>query len=382
MTPIDDLITATTEDQFVDVIDDRLEGYGLKSRSWRKAGFFRTCIRVLAACCATFSEFQVRFIRSGFLELAEDIWLTWVAYYVYGVSRIEATFATGQATLTNLDGGDYEFQPGELRLIDSSTGKAFTNAAVEHLSPLATITIDVVAVEIGAASSSVAGAIDTVETYAGRISVTNAGAVIGSDTQLDADLRQACRDKLAARSKYGPRGAYAYAIRSATRDDGSAVDINKFSISPSSSTGQVTIFCRSPSGVPTDEDLDAVRASIEANARPDTVQVSVSAVTLVPISRTVTIWARKEDGLNATDLRTQTNAKVLDLQRTYPVGGRKKGTAQGYFLVDTLDGVIHAANPAIYAIDGLGSDVALDEGEIPSLTVTIDQVHIVDAEVH
>lgn len=383
MIPIDALITPVTEDQFLETFLSNLETLGLKARSWRPGGVYRTILRILAATCASFSDLQVRFIKSGFLELAEGDWLTWVAFWVYGVTRPEATFAVGPVTLTNLGGGEYTFAARQLRVFNTSTQKAFTNAEAFPLLPLATLDIAIVAVEIGSESSSSAGAIDDIETlYDGSIEVTNAAPVLGSDAMLDADLRQLCIDKLAARSVFGPRGAYAYAIRSALRPDGTPVDINRLSISPASSTGVVTMFVASPSGVPTDEDLDAARANVELLARPDTATASLEASSSVTITRTLTIWAQKQPGLTAADVITLAQKQLVTLNRNYPIGGIRKGTTQGWFYADTLESRVQQAHAAIYDVDGTGDDVALDPGEVAVLAVTIAAVNIVDTEVH
>lgn len=383
MISIEDLIDPISEEQFLEQFLDNLEAVGLKARSWRPGGVYRTILRVLAIACAVFSTQQVKFIRSAFLELAAGNWLTWVAFYVYGVVRPASTFATGQATVTDVAGGVYDWNPGQLRIFNTTTKKAYTNQGVVHLDPLGTITIDIIAVEIGSASSSAAAAIDGVETqYDGQLTVTNALPVVGSDEMPDQDLRQLCKDKLSARSVFGPRGAYSYAIRSAQRLDGSTVDINRASISPFSSTGRVTIFVASPSGVPTTADVDSVSANVEAVARPDTVTVTVSAVTGHTITRGLTVWAKKETGLVAADVKALVEKELVLLNRSYPIGGIRKATAQGYFWADNLDGAVQKAHDSIYSVDGLGADVALTAGEVPVLAVTVDQVRIIDAEVH
>lgn len=383
MIAIEALITPVTEEQFLERFLTTLETVGLKARSWRPGGVYRTILRILAATCATFSDLQTQFIRSGFLELAEGNWLTWVAFYVYGVLRPEATFATGAATLTNLGGGDYEFVPRQLRVFNTTTKKAYTNVDTVVLHPLGTATFDLIAVEIGSDSSSTAGAIDGVETqYNGQITVTNAALVVGSNAMPDPDLRQLCKDTVAGRSVFGPRGAYAAAVRSAKRLDGSTVDINRVSVSPSSSTGIVTIIIASPSGIPTADDLTAVQANVENKARCDTATANTFAATANTVTRSLTIWAKKQTGLSAVDVKALALKQILLLGRDYPIGGIRKSTAQGYFWADSLDGAIQKAHPSIFSVDGLGADVALDPLEVASLAVTIAEVRIVDAEVH
>ncbi len=383
MIPIEDLITPVTEDQFFEQFLSNLETVGLKARSWRRGGVYCTIIRVLAAFCAAFSDLQCRFIRSGFLEFAEGNWLTWVAYYVYGVERPESTFATGEVTLTNGGGGDYTWAPRQLRVFNSTLDKAYTNQDEIHLGPLSVGTFPFIAVESGAASSSTTGAIDDIETtYADEITVTNEAPVIGSDPMPDDELRQLAKDKRDARSVFGVRGAYRYAIRSAKRAGGSTVDVNRMSISPSSSTGTVTMYVASPSGVPTDDDVQLCRDNVELLARPDTVSTSLDACTPVTITRNLTIWAEKQEGLSAADLRALALQKLVLLNRNYPVGGIKKAGPTSYFWADKLEGAVQSAHPSIFDVEGIGDNEAMTTGQVAIFAVTIDAVHIVDTEVH
>lgn len=384
MIAFEKLITPVTEEQFLERFLTTLEVLGLRARSWRPKGVYRTILAVLAATCAAFSDLQVRFTRSAFLELSEGDWLTWVAFYVYGVARPEATFAAGKATLTNAGGGNFPWTAGQLRIFNPDTKKAYTNAADFTLVPLGTITIDIIAIEQGSSSSSIAGTITEIETQFAEqgVTVTNAEPVVGSDAMQDAELKQLCLDKIAARSAFGPRGAYRYAIRSAKRENGSTVDINRFSISMSSSKGTIDIIVASPSGVPSNADVAAVEDNVEEIARPDPAVANVSAATGKSISRGITIWAKKQPGLKASDLQELAAKEIIALNRSYPVGGIRKSSRKGFFWATNLDGAIQKAHPAIYAVDGVGADEELAPNEVAVLAVTIDDVRIVDAEVH
>ena len=54
------------------------------------------------------------------------------------------------------------------------------------------------AVEIGAASSVGPGLVDTLQTTLTYVTVTNPASIVGSDELDDEDLRELCRNKLAA----------------------------------------------------------------------------------------------------------------------------------------------------------------------------------------
>ncbi len=377
MISIEELLTPVTTEVQLEKFLATLETLGVKARSWREGGTLRTILRIVAATYAGFSNVVLGFVRAGFLETSTGGWLTLLAYYVYGVTRIPAAFATGKVTLTNGGGGVYTFQPGELRAISAVTGKTYANVALVNLNPGNVLTIDVRAIEVGTASNAAPGTVTKLETTLPGVTVTNAAAIVGSDEEKDPDLRVRCKDRLAVISGKGPRGAYSYAVRSAKRPDGSAVDINRLRVSPFSSTGIVDVYVASPSGAPTPTDLPYVEESIETYARPDTVTANVIAATPVALSSSITVWARKTDGLTATDLSTMVSDAMVTMIASYPIGGiAKPPSTQGYLYADGIAGTAKAVHPAIFDVDG-ATDLALAAGEVATLATTID-VRIVD----
>jgi hypothetical protein len=376
---VESLIVPTTEDQVFEIFLTELETLGIPARSWRQGGVARTILRVVAKAYAAFAVLMANAVRAGFLETASGAWLTLLAYYVFGVTRRPATFATGILTISNTGGGVFEWQPGELRALWTDEKKAYTNQDHVILNPSDVLNIAIIAVEQGAASSAPPGAITSLETTFLNVTVTNAEAVVGSDEESDVDLRLACRNKLGAISVRGPRGAYAYAVRAATRGDGTPVDINRISISPSSSTGVVTVYVASPTGTPTPTDIDYVKASIEDIARPDSVTANVLPVTEVPFARTLTVWARRTDGVSAADIKALVERALVVEIASYPIGGiPKPPSTTGYLYSDFVSGVAKGAHASIYDIDGAGSDFALAPGQVATLASPSISVRIVE----
>lgn len=373
MLAIDDLITATTEEHIFELFLSILETLGINARAWRIGGVSRTILRVVAKTLAGFFAILTLAIRSTFLETSEGGWLTLLAYYVYGVTRVEATFATGKVELHNTGGGIFTLDAEECRFLWTAEGKAYTNVAGFTLNPGDTLLVDVRAVELGASSSAPPGAINTLESVLAGVEVTNPESVVGLDAESDEDVRTACRNKLASFSVRGPRGAYAEAVRIVKRIDGSPVNINRSSISPSSSTGVVTIYVAAPSGAPDPDDLTAIENSVEEHARPDSVTAVVLAATEVPVTRTLTVWAKKTNGLVATDLAASVSAALVNEVAIYPIGGiPKPPSSQGYLYADFLAGVAKGVHASIFDVDGAGADVALSPGEVASLATTVN----------
>jgi len=370
---IEELLAPVTTDEILEKFLDALEATGIKARSWREGGALRTILRVVAAVYAGFTTSVLGFIRAGFLETATGGWLTLLALNVYGVTRIAATFATGQVTLTNAGGGIYALLAGELSVINAVTGKAYTNLSAITLNPGDVLAVDVRAVEIGTTSNATPATVTELETALPGVTVTNALAIVGSDEEKDSDLRDRCKAKLAVISGKGPRGAYSFAVKSAVRSDGSPVDINRLRVSPSSSTGIVTVYVASPAGAPVPSDLPFIEESIETYARPDTVTANVVAATPVALSRTLTIWAKAEAGLTASDLSALVSTALLDMITAYPIGGiPKPPSTQGYLYADGIAGTCRTAHAAIFDVDGTGADIALAAGEVATLAATLD----------
>jgi hypothetical protein len=246
------------------------------------------------------------------------------------------------------------------------------------LNPGDTILVNVQAVEQGSASSAPPATVTTLVTVLPGVTVTNPASIVGSNAEEDPDLRQRCKDKLSIISGRGPRGAYDYAVRSAIRGDGSPVNINRKSISPSSSTGVVTIYVASPSGAPDPADLPYIVTSIETYARPDTVTANVLGANPVAFSKALTVWARRVDGVDATAISGFVQDALLALLKDYPLGGiPKPPSTQGYLYATTIEGAAKAAHSSIYAIDGVGADVAMSPGDVATLAATVT-VNIVD----
>lgn len=378
MHPIDELFTAPSEEAVLEKFLTILEEYKVPARSWRPAGALRTMLRVVAKVYAAWTLVLVAFIKSGFLETATGGWLTLLAYYVYGVSRREATFARDDLQLTNGGGGLYSQAAGTVRALNATTGKSYVNTEAFVLNPGETLLVEFEAVEQGAASSSAVGTITELETPLDVVSVTNPSALIGTDAEKDPELRQACLDKLATLSSRGPRGAYRYAVRQATRSNGSPVNINRWRVSPSSTTGIVQVHVAAPSGAPIADDVDAVVDSIEALARPDCVTVEVYAATEVAIARNLTIWAQRTDGADEAAIKALVETAFVREGPLYPLGGfTKPPVSQGYVYADRIKAIAAAAYPSIYEVDGEGADVALSPGQVPVFNITAT-VRLVD----
>lgn len=377
MISIEELIEQPTSDEVLAKMIAALDATGLPASSWRKGGVYRTILRIVATLWGAFLGTLALLIRGFFLETSTGSWLTLLAYYVYGVTRIEATFATGYVTINNTGGGVYAFNAHEVRFKNTTTGAIYENTGTISIGAGGgagdTVTdIPIQAVEIGTDSNATPGQVDDFETAYSGLAVTNPLAVVGNDAESDPDLRQRCKDYLGVLGAKGPRGAYAYAIKSAVRGDGSPVDVNRWSIRPDPTTGTIAIAIASPSGAPSAADVAYVEDSIENLARPDTDTVTVSAATPLVVNRSLTVYARRTDGVDAAAIEAAIDAALLEITSDYPVGGYPlPPTLNYYFFASELHGQVQGAHRSIYAVEGTGADVLMSADEVVTLTYTL-----------
>lgn len=367
MIPIDELFASSTKEEVLETWLTALEAFQIPARTWRKGGVALTILAVVAATYAAFTSLVATIAKGAFLDTATGASLTLLARFVYGVERRPATRATGQVRLDNAGGGLFTFGPGEFRVINPDSQATYVNAAAFTLSPLQTgLFVDVIAELAGSEGSALAGTITKIDTTASRVTCTNPAAVLGSDEESDAELAQACRDRVAAYGAGAPRGAYAFWARRATRLDGSFVDVNRVSVSPSSSTGLVVVHVASPAGTPAPADIAAVAAMLEAKVRPDSVTVDTFGAVSRVVPVAATVWVASDAGETDASVRAAALQALADLQRTWPIGGRRKGdgSTNGLF-ADRINAAIIASRPAIFDCDGVASDVPLLDNEIP-----------------
>ncbi len=375
MLTIEQLMTPATTEQVMETFLSTLETLGVPARSWRVGGAFRTILKTVAMTYAGYTAVMSEFAKAGFLDSAAGGWLTLLAFYVYGVTRRPSTFATGYVLFTNVGGGVYDASnaaAGTVYLLAGTT-RYFTREDLSLLTPGATQLVSIQALVAGSASSSAPTLINVLETQLLGVTVSNPLSVAGADAQDDESLRETCRNKIAALSLLGPRGAYAYAVDVALRLDGSPVDINRREPIEDPDTGIVTTYVASPAGTPLADDLTAIRLSVETWARPDSVTAVVVGATPVAFTKDLIVWAKATPGLDAETVQTAVEDALVALIAAYPIGGENKPPdLQGYLFATNIEGTAKAAHPSIFAIDGVGVDLAIGVGEVATLAATVE----------
>lgn len=319
---VSQLFTAPTAEEIRAAMVADLVSVGIPADKWRSGGVVSTMLTVASMSIALLAALVALIIQGFFLPTSTGNSLKLLAIYMFGVEIPEASFATGNVTLTNTGGASYSLGVGEYTALNPTTKVNYTNSAAFVLGPLGTASVPMVAATIGGAGNAAPGTITTNVTVLLGVTVTNPTALVGVDAPSDEDIRTLCLNSLGARSVRGVRTAYAYAVQTAENSVTNApVNINRYVVSSASHTGDVTVYVASPAGAPDANDVSGVATNVEAIARPEAVTAVVTGATAVAYTHALTIWASVPAGVSAADVKTAADAAVLAFLETYPIGG-------------------------------------------------------------
>jgi phage-related baseplate assembly protein len=383
--PLDELVTPLTREQVQARIYSVLTLLGVTTTTWKPGAVVRTMIFAVAIIASAFSRLQALIARSGFLELAEDAWLSIVAKYVYNVERVYATFAEGTLTLVNTGGGIFTLDADDLTVRNPTTGKSYRNTVGFTLEALATLSIPIRAVEAGSASTSGAGTITAFDTPLLGVTCSNALAVVGLDAESDPALRARCGEKLGSLSPFGPWDAYSFAARNARRVDGSLVGVTRVR-NVKDGFGNLTTYVATSSGTVTGTadnlatDLGIVNEAIQRLAAPLAVTAHTASATAFTLAVTYKVWMYNTSGLSPAQIEDAIEARLVLFMSGQPIGGNVIGADPGKVFVDAIRTTIGATLPQIFHVEvtAPAADVVLSVAQVPVLgavtATTITQV--------
>lgn len=362
MTPLPSLLTSPTPASVRSSLVSGLVGLGIRADLWKQGGTFSTILTVISTLFAGFANTLTNAIAAGFLGYASGPWLVLLAYYVFGVIATPATYAAGPITLMNSGGGIYSYATGTFVIQNPITGQTYVNQAPFTIGANTSISTNFQAQVAGSVATSAAGQINAIVTQALGLSCTNPAPLLGQNADTDPQIVAKCQAARAGRSALGPQGAYLNAVLTAINASGNPVNINRISVVNTSDMA-VTVYCASPQGVPTAEDLAAVSANVLAIAQPMQVTASVVACTPVTYSPILTAWCTP-GGPIASVVEEECQAAILLYVSLYPISGLPRPPdSQGYLYWSATVGVIKSAEPTIYDVQG-GSDEPIGAGEV------------------
>jgi uncharacterized phage protein gp47/JayE len=376
---LESLLIEETKEAIYTTALDVATAVGVPVDTWQAGDPTRSLFHVEAEFLATLETLVANFIRSGFLDYAEDVWLKILAEQMYGVEVPEATFASTTVTLTNPTGGNYPIDPGDLLFKNSTTDKTYRNTTGGTLTPGPGTTLDVTveAEEAGSDSSAAAGEIDTIVSGPAGVTCTNATAAVGSDEQEDDTTRQQCRDKLGALSPNGPAAAYSYVARNAELTGTSAV--TRVRVYSDSDTGDVTVYLAGSSGGVAEPDRVLVEEAIATWATPLCITPEVLAATNVSVAVTYTVWVYASANKTQAEVEEDVEAALEALFAAHPIGGDIISPATtGSLYKSLIESTILSVYPEAFrvSVSAPAGDTALTNGQVAVLGTVTATVNI------
>lgn len=363
-TSLDDLTTPMTADEARAAIYAALAARGVKTTGWKTGAVVRTIVYGLGVVASALSTLQATLARGGFLDLAEEDWLSLVALYVFGETRAAGTFAATTVTLTNSGGGVYSGAAGDLIVASSVNGKQYRSTEAYSLAALGTVNVAVEAIEVGEDSNAAAGDIDTVVTALNGVSVTNATGAVGTDEETDPVLRERCRAKWATLGTGSTEPAYDYWARTASSEV-VRVTVRENDDLGTTTDGDVTVVLAAASAGVSATAVSDVDSYIQTK-RPLCANVHVASATAFAVPVTAALTVRTGYGAAAV-------AEASSSLATYASSLRIGETVYRSAVIEVLmqpAGVVNAVLTVPTA------DVALSWDEIAAITDSLSYVEI------
>lgn len=174
--------------------------------------------------------------------------------------------------------------------------------------------VTVEAEEAGSDGSSSIGEINSLTTALLGVVVYNTSAAVGADAPSDDEVRDLCRESLAAKSPNGPKDAYSYFIKQVV----SGARVRTY---PDSDTGDVLVYVAGPAGAITSDERDDAEEAVLAYATPLCITPTVASATAVPVAVTYTLWLYSSVSQTATEVQGAVEEALETMLAARPIGG-------------------------------------------------------------
>jgi uncharacterized phage protein gp47/JayE len=365
-----DLLETISLDTWKSTIISIAKAVGLKTENWVEGGYTRTLVALFAQLHKTAGDVVKIIAAGGLLDTATGDWLTLLAKNVFNVPRIEATYASAAEgiTLTNTGGGLFVYDAGDVIAAHSTTRKTYKSTSGGTLSPGVgqTLKLDVIAEEAGSGSSANVGTITQLVTTSLGVTVTNTVALVGVDEESDEDLRERCRESVAALSIGGIKQAYAYYAKSAVRANGTAIGVTRVRVMTPPGDGTVDVYVAGPSGAVAGADVTVIQADFDEFVTPYGFDATAISAVNLDVAPTATVWIPAALGLSEAEAQQQIADALEAYVNALPIGGTVISPATGKIYWRALLAVIGGAiGGTIKAQLASENDIDVDDDEVP-----------------
>jgi hypothetical protein len=349
------LQTATTADAYLTQLLATLTSNGFPATAWPSGNAGRTLARADAEALAELRAVVADVVKGGFLDTATGDWLSLLAAGLFDLTRVAATYAIGEVTLTcSASAGPYSVTTAGLVVSDGTRRWRSTNTGILTLASGGTLTVAVKAESPGTAYN-VSGSTITVITSPALAGVTVAAVSSwltpsAVDDETDAALRARCRLRWSTLGRGANLNAYEYNALNA-----GVASITRAQTVPGGGDGTLVVYIAQSAATATGPQVAAVQAHLNT-VKPVTDSPTVTAATAITVNVTATIYvlAASDSAANRT--------LATDAMSAY-INGLDLGDA-------TVDVVKLGA--AIYAASGIrdvdvvipAADVSISAGQV------------------
>lgn len=387
---LSELFSKLTRDQIVASALKIAGQVGLPVTAWQSGSVGREIVEILCELMSQYlSGASTTAAAAGLLDYAQDLWLDLTGNQIWAVDRPAASFGQCAMVLTNSGAIDYPFGVGDLRFYRSDNpGVTYENVDTNGAggtSPAlipahGTVTVTIIAETAGTVANAVAGEIDELVTPLNNVTASNTTPLVGSDAMTNPAYVALCRSSNAALSPNGPRDAYDYFARTATRPDGSNVGVTRtFDFQTINSPGVVILYLASDAGPVAPSDVAIVQEYILQNVVPTSISFSAASAVEHDLRYGATVFIKRGSSVDPTALRQAILASLLAFFRQLPIGGVPLAQdAPGQVFDESVSNAIYDSSDQIVLVTltlGAG-DVTLAQNEVAVLTSVLSDFYI------
>ncbi len=273
ITSITELTTPRTVDAIVTSELATLATEEFPVDAWAEGGAARSLVRADATALAVVESTVADLAKGNYGDTATGDWLDLLAASRFDLTRIAATYATGEVRLTVASGaGPFTIPAGGLLVSDGTLRWRSTEAIVTTISSAAVTTFTVRAEVAGEDYNAAPNTITSILSPA-LPGVTCNNPVIGATStwlstsavnrEGDAALLARCRARWATLGSGFTRDAVAYWCRSAETAPGVNAGCTRVSFGPVPGDGTYTVYVASSTGVLAGGSVTAVQTELD-----------------------------------------------------------------------------------------------------------------------
>lgn len=385
---LDDLVTPITPEQALATELTQAALLGLDTTAWQPVQPARTILAINASIISAYSSYVNNVAKGGFASYAATLtdangapvtsWLDLVSEQVYATTRIPATYAAGNVTVTNAGGISYgPYAAGQFLVSNPTTGAQYSNTSAITINPGAN-TVAVSALLPGTIGSSATGQITALVTPLVGVSCTNAAALVGDPAETNAQLLARDLAKLGTLSPNGPSAAY-YAVATGILDPTQpwydpalSAPITRVLTVPA--PGFVQVYIANAAGSTNPGDLSIVDFEVQTWCVPLGTTATVAWANPVAINVTATCYVPTSAGLSPSQVTTAVTAALTTYLEALPIGGVTGASPNIVPFSELLATIARAVPTTAVTLSVPAADVPLattDVATLGSVSITV-----------